>query len=136
MGDENHSDGKRQRRHRVCNVEPGLIRKWQSQGAGWWPASLRPHSLHKILFSSIISEHTQSPFTMQECNGTDWRIFFTKEKIIILSFTKDKNKPVERTRWWRSRWTWIHVSLHGYIRNIPSDTEVHTEYQLRVDRST
>lgn len=31
MGDENHSDGKRQRRHRVCNVEPGLIRKWQSR---------------------------------------------------------------------------------------------------------
>ena len=27
------------------------------------------------------------------------------------------------------------VHLHGYIRNIPSDTEVHTEHQLRVDRS-
>ena len=47
---------------------------------------------HKIFFSSIISEHTQSPFTMQECNGTEWRIFFTKEKIIILSSTKAKTK--------------------------------------------
>ena len=25
-----------------------------------------------------------------------------------------------------------YVSLHGYIRNTPSDTEVHAEYQLRV----
>ena len=29
-----------------------------------------------------------------------------------------------------------YISLHGYIRNIPSDTEVYAEYQLRVDRST
>ena len=27
-------------------------------------------------------------------------------------------------------------SLHGYIRNTPSDTHVHAEHQLRVDRST
>ena len=25
-----------------------------------------------------------------------------------------------------------YVSLHGYIRNTPSDTEVHAEHQLRV----
>ena len=29
-----------------------------------------------------------------------------------------------------------HISLHRYIRNTPSDTEVHAEYQLRADRST
>ena len=29
-----------------------------------------------------------------------------------------------------------YLSLHGYIRNTPSDTEVHAEYQLRADRST
>ena len=29
-----------------------------------------------------------------------------------------------------------YISLHGYIRNTPSDTEVCAEYQLRVDRST
>ena len=29
-----------------------------------------------------------------------------------------------------------YISLHGYIRNTPSDTEVHTEHQLRMDRST
>ena len=29
-----------------------------------------------------------------------------------------------------------YISLHRYIRNIPSDTEVPTEDQLRVDRST
>ena len=29
-----------------------------------------------------------------------------------------------------------YISLHRYIRNIPSDTEVHVEYQLRADRST
>ena len=28
------------------------------------------------------------------------------------------------------------ISLHRYIRNTPSDTEVHAEQQLRVDRST
>ena len=34
---------------------------------------------------------------------------------------------------------WVDVkylSLHGYIRNTPSDTEVHAERQLRADRST
>ena len=29
-----------------------------------------------------------------------------------------------------------YISLHRYIRNAPSDTEVHAEHQLRVDRST
>ena len=29
-----------------------------------------------------------------------------------------------------------YISLHGYIRNTPSDTEVHAEQQLRADRST
>ena len=27
-----------------------------------------------------------------------------------------------------------YISLHGYIRNIPSHTEVQAEHQLRVDR--
>ena len=29
-----------------------------------------------------------------------------------------------------------YISLHRYIRNTPSDTEVHAEYQLRADRGT
>ena len=29
-----------------------------------------------------------------------------------------------------------YISLHGYIRNTPSDMEVHGEHQLREDRST
>ena len=29
-----------------------------------------------------------------------------------------------------------YISLHRDIKNITSDTEVHTEHQLRVDRST
>jgi len=29
-----------------------------------------------------------------------------------------------------------YISLHGYIRNTPSDTEVHAEHQLRMDRGT
>ena len=29
-----------------------------------------------------------------------------------------------------------YISLHGYIKNTPSDTEVHAQSQLRVDRST
>ena len=29
-----------------------------------------------------------------------------------------------------------YISLHRYIRNTPSDTEVHAEHQLRVNRST
>ena len=28
-----------------------------------------------------------------------------------------------------------YISLHGHIMNTPSDTEVHAEHQLRVDRS-
>ena len=28
-----------------------------------------------------------------------------------------------------------YISLHGYIRNTPSDTEVHAEHQLREYRS-
>ena len=27
-----------------------------------------------------------------------------------------------------------YISLHGYIRNIPSDTEVHAEHQRTVER--
>ena len=29
-----------------------------------------------------------------------------------------------------------YISLHRYIRNTTSDTEVHAEHQLRADRST
>ena len=29
-----------------------------------------------------------------------------------------------------------YISLHGYIRTTPSDTEVHAEHQLRADRTT
>ena len=29
-----------------------------------------------------------------------------------------------------------YISLHRYIRNTPSDTEVHAEHQLRADRNT
>ena len=29
-----------------------------------------------------------------------------------------------------------YISLHRYIRNKPSDTEVHAEHQLRADRNT
>ena len=29
-----------------------------------------------------------------------------------------------------------YISIHGYIRNTPSDTEVHVKHQLREDGST
>ena len=29
-----------------------------------------------------------------------------------------------------------YIALHGYIRNTPSDTEVHAEHQLKADKST
>ena len=29
-----------------------------------------------------------------------------------------------------------YISLYGYIRNTPSDTEVHAEHQPRADRRT
>ena len=29
-----------------------------------------------------------------------------------------------------------YISVHGYIRNTPSDTEEHAEHQLRADRRT
>ena len=28
-----------------------------------------------------------------------------------------------------------YISLHEYVKNTPSDTEVHVEHQLRADRS-
>ena len=41
-----------------------------------------------------------------------------------------KNKMVEE------RVAVKYISLHGCIKNTPSDTEVHAEHQLRVDRCT
>ena len=29
-----------------------------------------------------------------------------------------------------------YISLHGYMRNIPSDTQAHAEHQLSADRRT
>ena len=29
-----------------------------------------------------------------------------------------------------------YISLHGYMRNTPSDTQAHTEHQLSADRRT
>ena len=43
--------------------------------------------------------------------------------------TANRNKMVEEV-------DVEHLSLHGYIRNTPSDTEVHAEYHLRVASST
>ena len=41
-----------------------------------------------------------------------------------------ENKMVEE-------WGYVdYVSLHGHIRNTPSDTEVLAEHQLRLDRRT
>ena len=49
---------------------------------------------------------------------------------VIKSRTWTKNKMVEE------RMDVEYISLHGYIRNTPSDTEVHAEHQLRADEST
>ena len=42
---------------------------------------------------------------------------------------------IQRTRWQRSTVDVEYNSLHGYIRNTSSDTEVHAELQLRAERS-
>ena len=52
-----------------------------------------------------------------------------------ICYTPLKKKYIkEGTRWRKSRWAYI--SLQGYIRNKPSDTEVIAEHQQRVGRST
>ena len=38
-------------------------------------------------------------------------------------------------RWWRRRWMWRKISLHGCIRITPSDTEDLTKHQLRTRRN-
>ena len=54
-----------------------------------------------------------------------------------LSDWTELKQDLGRTRWWRSGWMWMeYISLHGYIRNTPSDTEVHAEHQLTADRIT
>ena len=50
--------------------------------------------------------------------------------IVIKSLVERENKMAEE------QVDVEYISLHGYIRNTPSDTEVHLEHQLRVDRST
>ena len=42
---------------------------------------------------------------------------------------------IKRTRWKRSKVDVEYMSLHRYIRNTTSDSEVHAEHQLRADRS-
>ena len=49
---------------------------------------------------------------------------------VIKSRTWTKNKMAEE------RVDVEYISLHGYIRNTPSDTEVYAEHQLRADKST
>ena len=47
-----------------------------------------------------------------------------------IGWSEEENKMAEE---------WVdveHISLHRYIRNTPSDTEVHAEHQLRADTST
>jgi hypothetical protein len=51
-----------------------------------------------------------------------------------LLYSIKKKYIKEGTRWRKSRWTYI--SLHGYIRNKLSDTEVIAEHLQRVGRST
>ena len=56
--------------------------------------------------------------------------------LLKLLLLKLGDKRVRETRWQRSRVEAEYISLHGYIRNTPLDTEVHADHQLRVDRRT
>ena len=60
------------------------------------------------------------------------------EETLRLSFALMCNlkEAVEREQDGRGVGGRGNISLHGYIRNTPSDTEVHAEHQLRADRST
>ena len=59
----------------------------------------------------------------------------------LLRMMKEENEKaglklnIQRTRWQRSTVDVEYNSLHGYIRNTSSDTEVHAELQLRAERS-
>ena len=76
---------------------------------------------------------------MGEFNSDDHFIYYCGQESlrrnIISIIVKKKKKSLEKRRWWSSMWTWS-TSLHGYIRITPSDTEVHAEHRLRVDRRT
>ena len=45
-----------------------------------------------------------------------------------------KSKEVEENKRAEEQMDVEYVFLHGYIRDRPSDTEVHAEHQLRADR--
>ena len=61
--------------------------------------------------------------------------YFQFPHSVFQEIFKHKTSSQRQTRWQMSWWTWS-KSLHGYIRNTPSDTKVHAEHQLRVDRRT
>ena len=62
-------------------------------------------------------------------------VFLLNELCVLATAPLSLKIPSLRERWRRSRWAWS-TSLYGYIRNTPSDTEVHAEHQLRAYRST
>ena len=53
--------------------------------------------------------------------------YFQFPHSVFQEIFKHKTSSQRQTRWQMSWWTWS-KSLHGYIRNTPSDTEMHAEH--------
>ena len=121
--------------HPLSSPSPPTFNLSQHQGLFQWVSS--SHQVAKVLVFQLQHQSFQRVF----------RTDFLQDGLIGSPCSpRDSQEPSptpqfksiylrERTRWWRIGWTEC-LSLHGYIRSTPSDTEVHAEHQLRPDRGT
>ena len=65
-----------------------------------------------------------------------WKILKNLNIHTLLELANDLNKVAGDNKTEEEYVHMEYISLHRYIRNTSSDTEVHEEHQLRVDRST
>jgi len=96
------------------------------------------------IFSNESVLHIRSPkywslsFSISPSNEYSGVICFRIDWLDLLAVQGDSNEFCPGGTRWQEELVDVleNIFLHGYIRNTPSDTEVHAEYQLRVDRST
>ena len=65
-----------------------------------------------------------------------WKILKNLNIHTLLELANNLNKVAGDNKTGEEYVDMEYISLHRYIRNTSSDTEVHEEHQLRVDRST
>ena len=90
-------------------------------------------SLKKIILKQVSQKKTKNFQTHNLLINVD----FSFQMALHLDYTsqaKDSSRIKPRNKMADEQVDMESISLHGYIRNTPSDTEVHAEHQLRADR--